>query len=90
MTSATAANLCFISLPFSLVVLSEEALVVGAASEPVQFNVSSNQTDLPVCPEEPFPLYALERPVSFRTLVKIANIQWAIRQSDMNYLLVNT
>ncbi|XP_028401796.1 RAB6A-GEF complex partner protein 1-like [Dendronephthya gigantea] len=42
-----------------LVVLSKEALVVGAASEPVHLNLSSN---LPISPEEPFPLYALERP----------------------------
>ncbi|CAB3979448.1 RAB6A-GEF complex partner 1-like [Paramuricea clavata] len=45
-----------------LVVLSEEALVVGAASEPVHFDFSSNESDFLVSPEEPFPLYALERP----------------------------
>ena len=58
-------DFCMTYCFFFSVVLSEEALVVGAASEPVHFDLSCNESDLLVSPEEPFPLYALERPVSF-------------------------
>lgn len=54
----------YIILFYFLVVLCEEALVVGAASEPVHFDLSADESNFPISPLEPFPLYTLERPVS--------------------------
>ena len=55
--------------------MSEEALVVGAASEPVHLDLSSNESDILVSPEEPFPLYALERPVNLFHFFKYAIVR---------------